>query len=216
MVAEELKTLEIRNVSFPFDWLRIYDLEKILKLLKEKYDGKFLEKLYHNVYPYEFVINNKYKVLHFHDDFNNFKKTKDKFDRRIKRLKKLIDKNENIIFFRYYPIDYNSYFSSFFNFPNRKPNKNKFIDEDKLCEIIINDGEIFCKYFNKPNVFLYQIIPFKNKILENKQYNVIKFQKNILFNDLKIKIGNNFSDQSIVKKHINKTLKYVMEAQEKQ
>jgi hypothetical protein len=207
-IAKCLNILKIRNTSFRFDWLRTYELNQIFTILKEDYNNDILDNIIKNEYPYNFYINNKYKILHFHDDFNNIIETKMKFNRRINRLKSLIHSYENILFVRYYPLDYHSYYCSFFEYPNIKQSNNKIIDEEILFNIIIDDCNTFNKYYNKYNIKFMQIIPFK--INKNIKYNnTIQVINNKSFQDIMNDINLDPKNNKYIIQHIENTFKYL-------
>ena len=202
---------KIRNTSFPFDWLRTYDL-KILNYLKEN-NNDFLDNLTNNTNPYNFVINNKYKVLHFHDELDNknFKKTNEKFIRRFDRLKDIIKNKHNIVFLRYYPLDYHSHYCNFFEHPNVKQKENKYINEENLKDIILNEMKIFNNIFKNENIKFIQIIPIKLNLDISETNNIQNYiSTNISFNEI---INNKLYDKTkvgdIYKKHINNVLKHL-------
>lgn len=176
-----LNEKQIRNTSLPFDWLRTYSFEKIINLIIQK-DNNFLEDVSYNELPYKVYVNNKYKVLHVHDDFNNLNELKNKFNKRIQRLLQLIYSNENKIILRYYPIDKHSYDTIFFSKLNTSNQPNDYIDRDSYKKIVENDCQVFLESeLHKNNIIFVQILLYDVDIAINS--NIYQFKYNCKNNE---------------------------------
>ena len=204
-----LKEYKIRTDSFPFDWLRMYDLNIIFDFIKNGNYLEFVNNIIFNKVPYIFYINKPYKILHFHDDFtSDIVNTKEKFVRRFNRLKTQII-NGNTVFLRYYMFDRHSYITEFFDNPNTPQEKNDYLDETTLIQFIENDCEYFENYFKNDVIKFIQFIPFKLKNIITKK-NCFQYQNNKSY-DEQIK-KNGFDKKNAENKcyqHMKKCLNYL-------
>lgn len=113
-IAYNLRELNLRDNAYPFDWIRILNLNNVSNLLENNFDG-FLDVNNYNFIKYseDFMINDNYgtyiydngycKFYHEFDkpleecDIDSFI---DKYKRRINRLYDLLNSDEEIIFIR--------------------------------------------------------------------------------------------------------------------
>lgn len=111
-IAYQLKKFNLRNCSFPFDWVRINNFSNIAYLLENNFDKFFLDyKLIE--FSKNFKVNNmngsyiyKSNFCKFYHDFDskindkNFLLFKKKYLRRINRLYEKIKNSKKILFIR--------------------------------------------------------------------------------------------------------------------
>ena len=113
-IAQQLKNHNLRNAAYPFDWLRICNLNNVIKLLENKFkdfleleDMKFIEfsdRFLVDGNSGSYIYKNKY--CGFYHDFSekiyesNYNSFRDKYNRRINRLFQLLNSNNEIIFIR--------------------------------------------------------------------------------------------------------------------
>ena len=113
-VTQQIKNHNLRKHAYPFDWVRITNLNNISKLLENKFiDFLEYDSLEFVEYSKKFSINNvkgsniyKNKYCGFYHEFherlnsNNYKIFYDKYKRRIDRLFYLLKSNQEITFIR--------------------------------------------------------------------------------------------------------------------
>ena len=196
--AQEIKSIGLRNASYPFDWI-ISNFESVLLLLKNNFID-FLEEKYLIIDRTEkelketYIVKNiKYDIKFFHD----FKKVytiheqlteiKEKYNRRIQRLYKTI-KNPTL-FIRYIKDE-----KELFYIKNNLKDIEEFIksfnSNNDIIFICNNDlNKISSKdiyYVEKDNNdsvnrhFLKELKSLKKFIIKNVYYNKIDRIKNII------------------------------------
>ena len=113
-ITQQLKNHNLRQSAYPFDWVRIINLNNISKLLDSHFsDFLNLEEMKFIEFSDRFLINNvsgsyiyKNKYCGFYHEFSeilnekNYNSFKSKYERRIKRLFELLKSNNEIIFVR--------------------------------------------------------------------------------------------------------------------
>lgn len=155
--ALEMERIGLREFSGPFDWV-ISDFDKVLELIKNKFEGFLDEKyLYQKKVNPSHYVNIKYNIRFFHD-FDKYKSLKDqicsvkkKYSRRIERFYKRIC--EPTLFIRY------------------------IYDENECKFIEQNSSEIctFLKSFNKDN----EIIFIANNSIKSDKINIYNVEPDI-------------------------------------
>lgn len=99
-LADILKKYNLRKYSLPFDWILTY--KDISEIFKQDFVDFFPQKRigYHGG-PFKLLSAfNKYECKFIHEDFKyKMQKEKEKYDRRIKRLKELLQNTEETIYF---------------------------------------------------------------------------------------------------------------------
>lgn len=113
--AHNLRYRKLRKFSLPFDWTYITDEFSLYKLadgFKTKFDNFLIKENLQELKKEEFndahkdkiqykdTLTGYYFVNHFNDTIDNieeYKKVKSKFDKRIKRLYKFIEKSNRIL-----------------------------------------------------------------------------------------------------------------------
>jgi hypothetical protein len=141
-IAYQLKRYNLRNIAYPFDWLKILKWEDLNKAIENEFDNFFLRdnfkfKYFSDKFPQEergvthIYENNGILFCHdFNEDFEvSFKKYVDKYKRRIYRFYELIHSDKEIHFIR----DELKYYDEIGN------DMNKFID-------IIRNINPYCKF----------------------------------------------------------------------
>jgi hypothetical protein len=110
-ISYQLKKLNLKNISYPFDWCKV-SINQLIKVLENdfiKYTEslsiyKFSE-LHHNFITndkYSLILKNNYNITFAHElcDVNNLDIYKEKIERRIKRFKDIKENTDLIIFTR--------------------------------------------------------------------------------------------------------------------
>lgn len=113
-IAQQLKSYNLRNAAYPFDWLRICNLNNVIKLLENKFidflefeDMKLVEfsdKFLIDGKNGSYIYKNKY--CGFYHEFsekinlNNYNLFREKYSRRISRLFQLLNSSDEIVFIR--------------------------------------------------------------------------------------------------------------------
>lgn len=113
-ITQQLKNHNLRNEAYPFDWLRICNLNNVVRLLDNKFiDFLELEDIKFTEFSDKFSIDGKCgsyiyknKYCGFYHDFSeiinetNYNLFRDKYNRRINRLFQLLNSNNEVIFVR--------------------------------------------------------------------------------------------------------------------
>ena len=113
-ITQQLKNHNLRQNAYPFDWIRITNLNNVSKLLDNHfYDFLKFEEIQFIEFSDRFLINNvsgsyiyKNKYCGFYHEFsemldeNTYNLFKNKYERRIERLFELLKSNNEIIFIR--------------------------------------------------------------------------------------------------------------------
>jgi len=113
-IVYNLKRLELRTKAYPFDWIRILNLNKITELINNNFD-KFLDidNFEFKEYSDKFMIDGEYGSYIYSNDYCNFyhefnkpinecdvDEFINKYQRRINRFMDLLNSDEEIIFVR--------------------------------------------------------------------------------------------------------------------
>ena len=168
-IAYQLKKLNLRNCSYPFDWIRINNLSNVTSLIENNFNN-FLNKDNFRLdkISFEFEVNgrmisyiydNNYcKFFHDFDDYIkeiSFETFSEKYIRRINRLYNAIKFSKKILFIR-----------------------------EEIGNLTQNKINLFCNLINKlnPNIeWKLRIIVRNEKFVNLKKKNV-----DIIFNKEKI------------------------------
>ena len=113
-ISYNLKVNNLRKFAYPFDWVRIQNLNNISLLIQNNFDGFLdLSKFRFKYFSNKFNVNNKFEsyiysneYCTFFHDFDNYIEKFDasifikKYERRIKRFLEVIKSNNKLIFIR--------------------------------------------------------------------------------------------------------------------
>lgn len=113
-IAHNLKLCKLRTEAYPFDWVRVTNLNNISELIENKFiDFLDIETFIFKEFSDKFEVNNKlgsyiYKNNYccFYHEFENridqekILSFKEKYKKRIDRFLQLLNSNKNIIFIR--------------------------------------------------------------------------------------------------------------------
>ena len=197
--AQEIKSIGLRNASYPFDWI-ISNFESVLLLLKNNFkdflkeEFLIIDKTEKELKETYVIKNTKYDIKFFHDFkkgysiYEQLPEIKEKYNRRIQRLYKTIEKST--LFIRYIK-DEEELFYIIHNLEDIKKfiksfNLNNdiiFICNNDLNDKVSNQNIYWVEKDNNYSVnrhFLKSLKSLKKFIKKNVYYNKMERVKNII------------------------------------
>lgn len=165
-ITYNLKINNLRQNAYPFDWVRVQNLNNITNLIQNNFDG-FLDI---NKYKFKssskkfnvndnftsYIYSNNYCT--FYHEFENYiekldmKDFIDKYTRRINRLINIIKSNKKIIFIReeYGDVKINKIYKFIDTIKKINPNINYYLVIISSKNISFTDPKIKCFVSSKP------------------------------------------------------------------